>query len=479
MLDTYQYKTPPYAHQRAELEATWSKPYWGHLWDMGTGKSKIVCDTLARQHAYGTITGAIILAPKGCYLNWVTDEIPKHLPDWCLRTVVPWTGKDGKDYAQLGTVSPELKILVVNVEALAYESGEKMVAWFVRRHAGRVALVVDESTTLKNPRAKRTKTATRLAKACCTRRILTGTAMENRPLDVFSQFNILDYGLLGFTSFTAFRSHFAVTRDILPRGRSRPVQVVTGYKNMDDLRARVVSHASIIRSEECLDLPPKVYQVRHVEMGDEQARLYTQMAKHSVAELSSTEVVTATVVLAKLTRLHQIVCGHIRDEDGAEHAVEHHRLDALDEVLEEHGGKAIIFANHRHCIREVSQHLADVYGPEAVATYYGDTAIDEREEAKRAFQTGDALRFLVVNPQTGGFGLTLTAANLTVYYSNDFDAERRAQSEKRAHRIGQTRTCTYVDLVCRGTVDEKILDAVRGKRSLAASVLTSTWRDLI
>jgi len=108
----------------------------------------------------------------------------------------------------------------------------------------------------------------------------------------------------------------------------------------------------------------------------------------------------------------------------------------------------------------------------SVATYYGDTENDEREQAVENFQNADGeLRFFVGNPRTGGYGLPLTAASVVVYFSNSFDLEVRLQSEDRAHRIGQTKNVTYIDLISPKTVDEKIVQALRAKIDIANQVM--------
>jgi SNF2 family DNA or RNA helicase len=147
-------------------------------------------------------------------------------------------------------------------------------------------------------------------------------------------------------------------------------------------------------------------------------------------------------------------------------------------VVEETSDKVIIWANYRHDIEAIKLALAKEYGMNAVGTYYGDTDDEERRRVVREFQDPDSeLRFFVGNPRTGGYGLTLTAANTVVYYSNSFDLEVRLQSEDRAHRIGQTKSVTYVDLMVPGTVDEKIVKALRSKIDIANEVLGEEMKD--
>jgi len=177
-------------------------------------------------------------------------------------------------------------------------------------------------------------------------------------------------------------------------------------------------------------------------------------------------------------RLQQICCGFLQPDEGEIELLENNRLKELLEITDELQGKAIIWASYTHDIQQISSALRDRFGPEAVATYYGATPQDERQEIVNKFQDkGSPLRFFVGQPRTGGYGITLTAANTMIYYSNSYDLEIRLQSEDRAHRIGQANKVTYIDLVSPNTIDEKILKALRGKIDLAGKVLGEEVRD--
>jgi len=159
-------------------------------------------------------------------------------------------------------------------------------------------------------------------------------------------------------------------------------------------------------------------------------------------------------------------------DDGTVMELPNNRIKELLNVIEETDGKIIIWANYRHDIEAIKLALSKEYGMNAIGTYYGDTDGDERKRVLEEFQKPDSeMRFFVGNPSTGGYGLTLTAAATMVYYSNSFDLEKRLQSEDRAHRIGQTKNVTYIDLIAPGTVDEKIVKALRDKIDIATQVL--------
>jgi SNF2 family DNA or RNA helicase len=176
-------------------------------------------------------------------------------------------------------------------------------------------------------------------------------------------------------------------------------------------------------------------------------------------------------------RLHQIVCGHVKLDNGEVIELPNNRIGELLSVVEETDGKIIIWANYRHDIEAIKLALSKEYGMNSVGMYYGDTDDDERKRVLEEFQKPNSeMRFFVGNPSTGGYGLTLTAAHTMVYYSNSFDLEKRLQSEDRAHRIGQTKNVTYIDLIAVGTVDEKIVKALRDKIDIATQVMGEEFK---
>ena len=149
-------------------------------------------------------------------------------------------------------------------------------------------------------------------------------------------------------------------------------------------------------------------------------------------------------------------------------------LDLCDEIQ----GKAIIWATWTMDIRSITEALRDRFSVLSVSSLHGETPDSERQKIVESFQDRQSeLRFIVGHPRTGGFGLTLTAANTVIYYSNSYDLELRLQSEDRAHRIGQTNKVTYVDMISPKTIDEKIVGALRGKIKIADEIMGEDARD--
>ena len=452
------------------LEKSWNKETYAYFMEMGTGKTKVLIDNMAMLYDKGKIDGALIIAPKGVIKTWYEQELPTHLPNHIENVTVLWQSNITKGQQEklesLFEIETALHILIMNVEALSTDKGVKFAAKFLNSH--KVIMAIDESTTLKTPTAKRTKNIIDLGKYAKYKRIMTGSPVTKNPLDLYSQCEFLDPYLLDFTSYYAFRNRYAEMKTMHLRGRS--IQVVDEFKNLGELSDTVKTFSERILKEDCLDLPPKNFTKRHIILTGEQRKAYDQMKKAAMAVLNG-KVTTTMTVLTQLMRLHQITCGHFTADDGSVQLIENNRIKELMNVLEETEGKAIIWANYQRDITNIIQNIVKVYGPGSVVDYYGLTPQEERQDNIKKFQNDDNCRFIVGTTQTGGYGITLTQANTVIYYSNGYDLEKRLQSEDRAHRIGQTKSVTYVDLIAEDTVDEKIVKALRDKINIASEVL--------
>jgi SNF2 family DNA or RNA helicase len=474
LMQGYKFKTKPFDHQHKALEDSWAANFYALFMEMGTGKSKVAIDTIGALYKANKIKAALILAPKGVYDNWVKGEIPTHLPDDIDRQVVRWTPSTSQKFqeemkALVYEPFDGIKIFVMNIEALSTPRGTKAAYVFLTKNPNNI-MIVDESTTIKNRKATRTKNVMMLADEAKYRRILTGSPVTKSPMDLYSQCAVLSPKALGFNSYYAFQNRYALVQK--RKMGTRAFQEIVGYRRLDELNSKLDRFSNRILKEECLDLPDKMYIRRDVALTDEQKRVYLQMKKLALAKLENGELATTASVLTQIMRLQQICCGFLQPDDGEIQTLDNNRLKELLEITDELQGKAIIWASYTHDIQQIASALRDRFGPEAVATYYGDTPQDERQAIVEKFQDKDSpLRFFVGQPRTGGYGITLTAANTTVYYSNSYDLEIRLQSEDRAHRIGQRNKVTYIDLVSPDTIDEKILIALRGKIDLAGKVL--------
>jgi len=460
------------------LEKSWNKKVFALFMEMGTGKTKVAIDNMAMLYDNGKINGALIIAPKGVYKNWYSQEIPDHLPTHIQPITVLWKSlinkTQQKELDKLFQTGHDFHILVMNVEAFSTKKGVDFAARFLNCH--NTFMVIDESTTIKNPGAKRTKNIVGLGKYAKYRRILTGSPVTKSPLDLYKQCEFLDEYLLDHSSYYTFRTRYAVMRKANFNGRS--VEIVVGYKNLGELSEKLKPFSYRVLKDDCLDLPKKTFMKRVITLSAEQDKVYQQMKKMALAQLNGKMVTTASA-LTQLMRLHQITCGHFTADDGSIQTIKNNRLSELTDLLDEVEGKAIIWAHYQYDVKEIVKAIIKEHGEDSIVTYYGLTPQDERQNNIKKFQSDPKCRFLVGTPSTGGYGLTLTAASTMIYYSNGYDLEKRQQSEARIDRIGQEKPMTYIDIICEETVDERIVKALRKKINIATEIMGEQLKDWI
>ena len=476
----YNYKLKPFDHQRKALEEGWHRQEFGLFMEMGTGKSKVLIDNLGLLFLNGQINFALVLAPKGVYRNWVAKEIPEHMSDDIPHRVIRWVASPNKrQQEEMRSVKDQfagLTIFVMNVESFSTKKGQTAGEWMARTFGNNGLIAIDESTTIKNHKAKRTKSLLKIASQFKYRRLLTGSPITKSPLDIFSQTEFLRPGLMGHESFYTFQGRYAVLQRRSMGAKS--FQQIVGYKNLDELTDKIDTFSYRVLKKDCLDLPEKIYTARYVTLTDEQFRMYSLLQQQAMLLFEDGEIVSAPAVITQMLRIQQVLSGHLKTDDGEMKYFPSRRMDALKEILEEHDGKVIIWSRFRYDIIQITKMLNKEFGEGSAAAYYGDTTDDERQSIVQQFQSpGSRLRFFVGNPATAGYGLTLTEADLVIYYANDFNLETRIQSEDRAHRIGQKNNVTYIDLISEGTIDEKIVEALRNKIDIGARVLGEEARE--
>ena len=476
----YKFKTKPYGHQLDALEASCNKEVFAYFMEMGTGKSKVLLDNAAILYDKGEINALLLIAPKGVYKNWYDSEIPTHLPDHVDKRIVLWKTSDKsiKQKKLLNTLfesGSDLRILIMNVESFSSGDGADFAYKFLSAHP-KSMVAIDEATTIKTPTSNRTRNIVALRTMCKYRRILTGSPVTKSPLDLYSQCQFLDPWLLGHESFTTFKARYAETRKIKVNGRQ--VEIITGYRHLQELSDKVVSFSKRILKEDCLDLPAKSYVKHYVELTDEQRKLYKQMKQEAIAFLNGKMQSSATV-MTQLMRLHQITCGHFTADDDTIQDLPSSRLSELMNILENIEGKTIIWSHYTHDVRRIIEQIKKVYGEDSVVDYYGATDSDARSKNIKKFQNNDKCRFFVGTTHTGGYGITLTAGSNMIYFSNGYDLEKRQQSEARIDRIGQTKKMTYIDIMAQDTIDERIVKALRKKVNIANAIMKEDYKEWI
>ena len=468
----------PFQHQRDAVVSCHNTDManYAYLMEMGTGKTITAIMDLSLLNNRNLVDNCVVLAPKSVYRNWykeITEFISNDnnikISTWDPSLKDPETKNNLLDI--LRKQECKLHIFLMNIEAISSPKGVKFLEQYIKsQDKSMTMMIVDESTTIKTHNAKRTKNLIKIAKDIGYKRILTGTPVTKSPLDIYTQFAFLDPKILGQSNYYAFRARYAkiINR---PTSGGRHFPLITGYQRLDELEQKIYTHAFRVKKEECTDLPPKIYTKRFIPMSKEQLVAYESLRRNAMFVFND-KTTTSVNRLSQIVKLHQVCCGFTINDNGEIHDVPNNRYDELLDVLEEVDGKVIIWATYRHNIQTITKKLKEKYGDTKTAAFFGDTENQVRLDLVRNFQSKDSdLTYLVANPKTGGYGITLTASCTVVYFSNNYDLEIRLQSEDRAHRIGQKNKVTYVDFVCRGTVDEKILEALKNKVDIASQVM--------
>lgn len=485
---------PPLPHQAEVLAHSKDLPAFAILWEMGLGKTRTAIDTAVHLYNEGKIDAVMVVAPNGVHRNWITDELPKHLPPSLQNTSDFFAWESAKAATKRHQAAAEtclkhqgLAWFLISYDGVMTARGKLFASRFLKQR--RVLYILDESHSVKTPGAKRTKAIVASAKWAPYRRILSGTPVSQGPFDLYSQLRFIDPDVWkrhGLGSYHIFKQFFGVwyTRQQAraQNGYDPGFDRLIAYQNLDRLQEILASVSSRLTKDDHLDLPPKVHTKRYFDLSPEQARLYSSLKSDLLVQLAdplSGEMVDGSLALTLLLRLQQITSGfvgtetlegevHLRDIPGP-----NPRLSLLTDICEELTRPAIIWARFT---RDIDLIMAAL-GPDAVR-YDGRVTDDEAAEAKRKFQAGEA-KFFVGNAQKGGMGLTLTQAKTVIYYSNSFRLVDRLQSEDRAHRIGQKDSVTYIDLVAPHTVDEHIVKALREKFDIAGQITGDKLKEWI
>lgn len=489
-LTEYPHVIPPFQHQMDHLSQNAHKKAWGLLWEQGTAKTKPIIDTMCLLYANNRADALLVVAPPGVDRNWKTDEIPKHMPKQFLdqtRIEVFLTKKKGtKAHKEAMATLPYhkgLAVLLMSYNAYMTDAGKKVVKNFLVKR--RVMFVLDESHNIKTPKAKRTQALCRAAPLGLYRRILTGTPIAQGPFDLYSQIRFLDgdfWKRKGIGGAVEFRQYFGewLNRDEVKRrlGYDPGFDQLIRYKNLDILAEWLKEISDRYLKDDVLDLPPKLYSKRYLEMSNPQRMMYEQMEEELQVMLRTGDIVEGQLPIVLLLRLQQILCGYLPTERDEEPTVRiegpNPRIQAMEQIRDETSHPVIVWARFREDVNQ----LMDLLGDEAVR-YDGAVDDDEAERNKQAFQAGDA-KWFVGTAAKGGPGLTLTQAKTVVYYSNSFKLIDRLQSEDRAHRAGMDEhPVNIIDLAVPDTIDEKIIFNLRDKVDIASQVTGDNLKEWI
>lgn len=531
------FKTKPYEHQVAAFERCKDEKFYALFMDMGTGKTKITIDAAAYKFETKQIEAVLIIAPNNVHSQWIEEEIPAHCPV-PYKTFIWKSSKINGMFYQRKLESflsikdnKNLRFFAVNVEAFQSSSILKYIALYVKKN--NVLIVVDESTRIKTPTAKRSKNIHRLNKYG-QRMILTGTPTAKSPLDLWSMFEFLKNNFFGVNYFI-FQHRYGVmvkgTNHITGKSYNTLIDEKTfniakskinklkinrmveklcdadiealssilgmseknvkfiestekfsKFKRIDELKSIINPYVFSIKKTDCLDLPDKVYEPMFITMDKEQKRIYKNLKTQLIAEYDDQELTVFNKV-ALTTRLMQICGGFFpyKDEEGNKKVKRigksNVKLERIKEDIEEVSDeiRIIIWANFVLEIELIYNELSKLY---TCCKYYGKTEQDEREQIKKDFREGK-YKIFIGNTSVAGFGLNLQNATLQYYFSNNFSVENRLQAEDRSHRIGVKSTCVYKDIICKGTIDEKVFKAIKEGRNLNDYFKTNSLKEIL
>jgi len=468
----YEFRSKPFQHQLKFFEQTKEDKIHATLWEQGTGKTKFTIDTAAYLFQEDEIDAVFVVAPNAVHRGWLADdELGVHCPEELLgrsnilsfqseKKGTQWHRRAVRDFFEAS--GP--KWMTMSYNGFMTDVGKKTAWDYLRNH--RVLMVLDESSNIKNPDAKRTKSMIAAGAYPAYKRILDGTPVGNSAFDTYAQFRFLDpkfWKAHGINSSQMFKHFFGIWSET-KEGKPFPV----GYQNLPLMREWISPVSSRVLKKDVLDLPPKLYKKVRFPMTGEQQKLYDQLEKEFRAVLSTGEELTAELSIVRQLRLQQVTCGYLPTEDGNEpvHMIgkRNPRMDVMCELLETLPHQAIIWARF---VLDIDQ-LMDRLGGRAVR-FDGSVSPDDREVAKARFKNGD-YQFFVSNTQVGGAGLTLNTAKSMFYYSNSFKLRDRKQSEDRNHRIGQDVSVLVTDLIAENTIDEHIVDSLRKNHEVACEV---------
>lgn len=496
-------KYAPYKHQRQALALANTLPEFAYFMDQGTGKTLTAINDACEWWRRGEIELVIVVCPNSVKTNWRRPNIGDKAGDACeLETHKPpdvpfvshvWMSTSNRDNRaqkaaferSLGGKANALHWLVINVEALTTSAVQGYLHELVERH--KTMIVIDESTRIKNPSAQRTKVMLSLSKYAVVRRIMSGTPVIKAPEHAWAQLRFLGPDAMPFESVTAFKKRFVISSR--PFGYSGP-EKVEGYQHLEELSHLIDRVSFRVTKDQCLDLPPKVYSKRFLKMTKEQEHAYHEMRKRAYVFLEAAGVeVQATIILVQMLRLHQIACGFLPriDPDSGKAvdvvplmpAEENPKFMEALEIIRDGSGKSIVWTQFTPQLLQFSELLT----AEKInhVLFYGGVDDEGRVEARRRFQNDDDCTVFLGNQSAGGIGLTLTAADQSIYLSNSFSTEGRVQSEDRCHRIGSERhhSVNYFDLLMENTIDEKIVSVLRNNRRLSDEIMKDGWREWI
>jgi len=484
---TYKTKVKPYAHQKKGNAKMRGRRVFALLMAMRTGKTKVELDDFGEMELAGAVKDQLVIAPGGVYRTW-NEAIETHCSDDLRDRMLVHTWRSGagkKDGLALEkflkTIDPKRpRTLLMNIEALSSAKQSRLTAIeFLRQRPGLTLTTIDEATTIKNKSIRTKFVNGSIAPLSYWRRILSGLATPRSPLDLFYEFEFLDWEILGFRNWYSFRSHIAFMKIQYLGGRSvNVVDVEQGDKGfrpeaIKELQELIGPHSFRVEFRPKI---PSTWSIVEVEMTEEQAKAYVEMKEFATTKLSKSAHVTATVVIAQMMKMHQILCGHVKDEEQIKRELPENKTKSVVDFLEDYAGKAIIWCSYDYNIRKLAEHLRKTYGNDSVACFWGANQKTRDDDVKR-FKNDPRCRFMLSTPDAGGRGQTWDVADLVIYFSSKDNLEHRDQSEQRAMGVSKNKQVDFVDFIYPESIEIKILEALRAKITMSSTINGDNYKE--
>lgn len=476
-------KRQPDPNQIKAFKLMHGKEFFALMMAPRTRKTKVILDDFGAMELADMANDLLIIARAAICHVWaeaIKDDFSYDLQE--RSRVHQWKSGTGvKLSAERAGFLKDLngpRVLIVNVEALSRPGDARDFVTAFLAQKRKTVCAIDESTIIKN-KSKRTKFINdRVRPACAYRRILSGLMTPRSPLDLFYQWEFLDWNVLGFRNWYTFRASIAHLKLEWFGGRS----VITINKNEGNngFKPEVINEMQELIKPYSFRVPfnpkvPSTFTMRKVEMTKEQTKAYNEIRDNATTELNDSHI-TATVVIAQIMRMHQVLCGHARDENGELVEFPENKTKALLDLLDDYSGKAIIWCSYDYNVNKITEALLEEYGEGSVARYWGGN-VKTRKEEEQLFKTTKACRFMISTPDSGSMGLTWDMADMAVYFSSKDNLEHRDQSEQRTMGRDKTRGVDNVDLIVPGTVEEKILEALRKKIDMSSIINGDNYRE--
>ncbi|PRR85512.1 DEAD/DEAH box helicase [Clostridium luticellarii] len=406
--------------------------------EMGTGKTRTALELINLRLTKGKVNKILWLCPCSVKRN-LREDIIKH------------TGEGQEDLITICGIETLSSSIRTNIRLL------KMVKKY------KAYLIVDESNLVKNFFAQRTKNIVRIAQYCKYKLILNGTPISKSEKDLFAQWYILDWRILGYQSFWSFAANHLEYDDRIPGKINRCL-------NTDYLVRKIAPYTYQVKKDECLDLPDKTYETIYYELDYEQNIEYERVKDLFLSDVDEFEPDT---IYRLLSAMQLVISGRyitsclqesINSIPMFEKPEDNPRVQILLDTISKLSGKVIIFCKYSREILDLLGILNNIYGEDSAVPIYGKLSNKARQNNIEKFK--NTAKFLIANKQCAGYGLNLQFCHYIIYYSNDWDYATRSQSEDRVHRIGQDHKVHIMDICAYNKLDERILSCLWRKEDL-------------